>query len=119
MRFHDCPSKSTHNLHHLSVTACDRRVWNLITVTVTCHHDHKAFSWQIVVLVRIVAVPADVATLPSPAGFVLVLVSFPALCAFFLSPTSPSPTAPCPDAAFEIQVVLALSGASVVHPAHE
>lgn len=88
-------------------------------VIFTCCQDHKAFSWQIAVLVRSVAVPADVAAPPSPAGFFPVLVSFPALCAFFLSPISPSPSALYQDAAFEIQVVLALSGASVFHPAHE
>lgn len=123
MSSHDCFSKSTHNLHRLlnalSVTGWGQRVWNLITVIVTCCQDHKAFSWQIVVLVHSVAVPAVVAAPLSLSGYVPVLVSFPALCAFFLSPISPSPTALCQDAAFEIQVALALSGASVFHPAHE
>lgn len=103
----------------LFVTGCGQSVWNLIAVILTSRQDHKAFSWQIAVLVHSVAVPADVAALPSLAGFVPVLASFPALCAFFLSPISPSPSALCQDAAFEIQVVLALSGASVFHPAHE
>lgn len=78
-----------------------------------------AFSLQIAVLVHSVAVPADVAALLSLAEFVPVLSFFPALCAFFLSPISPSPSVLCQDAVFEIQVVPALSGASVFHPVHE
>lgn len=96
-----------------------RRVWNLPAGIVTCRQDHKAFSWPTAVPVHSAAVPAGVAALPSPAGFVPVLASSPARCAFFLFPTSLSPSALCQDAAFEIQAVLALSGASAFHPAHE
>lgn len=85
----------------------------------TCCQDHKASSWQISAPARSAAAPAGVAALPSPSGFAPVPVSFPALCASFPSPTSLSPSALCPGAAFGIPAVPAPSGASVSHPARE
>lgn len=88
-------------------------------VAVTCRRDRRASSWPSAAPVRSAAAPAAAAALPSRAGSAPAPAAFPARCAFAPSPVSPSPSALCQDAAFEIPVVLAPSGASAFHPARE
>lgn len=88
-------------------------------VIITCHQDRKASAWQISAPVHSGAVPADAAALHAPAGSAPALASSPALCAFFPSPTSPSPGALCQAAASGIPAAPAPSAAAASHPAHE